>query len=124
MKDEGRGIQDLKTRTKQFALRIIRLYGALPKTTEAQVIGRQVLRSGTSIGAHYREGTRARSNAEFVSKLEGGLQELEETRYWLELIIEGNIIPKTKMVELLKEADELAAILITCVKNVKERSAC
>ena len=123
MKDEGREIQDLKTRTKQFALRIIRLYGALPKTTEAQVIGRQVLRSGTSVGAHYREGTRARSNAEFVSKLEGGLQELEETRYWLELVIEGGIIPETKMAELLKEADELAAILTTCVKNVKERNS-
>ena len=122
MKDEGREIQDLKTRTKQFALRIIRLYGALPKTAEAQVIGRQVLRSGTSVGAHYREGSRARSNAEFISKLEGGLQELEETRYWLELTVEAGILPKGKMTKLFQEADELAAILTTCVKNVKGRS--
>jgi four helix bundle protein len=122
MKAEEREMRDLKTRTKQFALRVVRLYGALPKTTEAQVLGRQVLRSGTSVGAHYREGSRARSNAEFISKLEGGLQELEETRYWLELIVEAGIIPETRMTDLLQEADQLAAILTTCVKNVKVRT--
>ena len=72
---------DLKARTKQFALRIVRLYSRLPKTTEAQVLGKQLLRSGTSVGAHYREASRARSNPEFVSKVECGLQELEETVY-------------------------------------------
>ncbi len=82
--------QDLKKRTKKFALRIIRLYSSLPKSTEAQVIGKQVLRSGTSVGAHYREACRSRSNAEFISKIEGGLQELEETIYWLELLIESD----------------------------------
>jgi four helix bundle protein len=81
--------RDLKTRTKQFALRIIRLYKALPNTVEAQVIGKQVLRSGTSVGAQYREATRARSDAEFISKIESGLQELEETIYWLELLVES-----------------------------------
>lgn len=70
---------DLKTRTKKFALDIIRLYSALPKRTEAQVIGCQMLRSGTSVGAHYHEAQRAKSNADFISKIEGGLQELEET---------------------------------------------
>ncbi len=80
--------QDLKIRTKEFALSIIRLYSSLPKTTEAQVMGKQLLRSVTSVGAHYREGSRARSNAEFISKIEGGLQELEETMYWLELLEE------------------------------------
>ena len=74
----NRGPEDLKTRTKAFALRIIELYSSLPKSTEAQVLGKQVLRSGTSVGAHYRESIRARSNAEFISKLEGGMQELEE----------------------------------------------
>ena len=73
MKDESDKPPDLKLRTKAFALRIIRLFAALPKTTEAQVIGKQVLRSGTSVGAHDREATRARSTAEFVSKIEGGL---------------------------------------------------
>jgi four helix bundle protein len=72
---------DLRLRTRAFALRIIRLYTSLPKQAEAQVIGKQLLRSGTSVGAHYHEATRARSNAEFISKLQGGLQELEETIY-------------------------------------------
>src|SRR5437879_2980207 len=113
------GPVDLKTRTKQFALRIIRLYGVLPKTAKAQVLGRQVLKSGTSVGAHYREGHRARSDAEFISKLEGGLQELEETSYWLELLVEGAIVPETRLAGLLQEANELAAILVTCVKRAK-----
>lgn len=85
-------MKDLKERTKEFALRIIRLYGKLPSRTDAQVLGKQLLRSGTSVGAHYREATRARSTAEFVSKLGGGHQELEETSYWLELLAESEII--------------------------------
>src|SRR5690349_15460519 len=86
MNDEMNDIErrDLVKRTKMFALRIVKLYVSLPKTTEAQVIGKQVLRSGTSVGAHYREAKRARSTAEFVSKIEGALQELDETTYWLE----------------------------------------
>jgi len=110
---------DLRQRTKEFALRIIRLYGALPKSTEAQIIGKQVLRSGTSVGAHYREAHRSRSNAEFISKIEGGLQELEETVYWLELLTESGIIQAGQLKNLLQEADELTAILVTCAKNCK-----
>lgn len=120
MKDEGE-MRDLKARTKEFALRVIRLYGALPKSVEAQVIGKQVLRSGTSVGAHYREGTRARSDAEFISKLEGGLQELDETSYWLELLAESGIVPENRLSELMEEANQLTAILITCVKNAKAK---
>lgn len=85
--------KDLVQRTRQFALRVIRVYTALPKSTLGQVIGKQLLRSGTSVGAHYREGLRARSSQEFTSKLEGGLQELEETLYWLELIDESGLMP-------------------------------
>src|SRR5260370_9774836 len=77
---------DLKVRTRDFALRIVRLYAALPKSTVAQVIGRQVLRSGTSVGANYREGIRARSSIEYATKLNISLMELEETAYWLELL--------------------------------------
>ena len=120
-KDEGGRMKDLKSRTKEFALRVIRLFAALPKTTEAQVIGKQLLRSGTSVVAHYREGMRARSDAEFISKIEGGLQELEESCYWMELLVDAAIIPESKLNELLKEADELTAILVTCVKNAKEK---
>ena len=114
--------KDIPERTKAFALRIIRLYTALPKSTEAQVIGTQVLRSGTSVGAHVREGKRSRSDAELVSKIEGGLQELEETVYWLELLVDSGIVKAEHMAELLKEADELISILVSSVKTVKQRS--
>jgi four helix bundle protein len=114
-------MKDLRIRTKEFALRIIRLYSSLPRSIEAQVIGKQLLRSGTSVGAHYREGIRARSNAEFISKLEGGMQELEESSYWLELLAEAHIFTPEKLLPLMTEADELMAILTTCVKKVKAR---
>lgn len=112
--------QDLRTRTKNFAIQIIRLYSGLPKTTEASVIGKQVLRSGTSVGAHYREATRARSTAEFISKIEGGLQELEETIYWLELLTETNTVNITKTQYLFQESEELMRILVASVKTAKE----
>ena len=121
--EEVEGVEsrmDLKERTKQFALRIIRVYSALPKSTEAQVIGRQMLRSGTSVGAHYREAIRGRSTAEFVSKIEGGLQELEETAYWLELLVEAEIVSAKRLQDLRNEVDELSAILVTCAKNAKQ----
>jgi four helix bundle protein len=111
----------LKQRTKAFALRIIRLYSALPNTTVAQVLGKQILRSGTSVGAHDREAHRARSTAEFVSKLNGGLQELEETAYWLELLAESETIELSRLTPLSQEADELTAILVTLIKNAKNK---
>ena len=122
MREELGKPEDLKTRTKRFALRVIRLYSSLPKKTEAQVIGKQLFRSGTSVGAHYREAVRSRSDAEFISKLEGGLQELEESIYWMELLVESGIIKDEKLNELMKEADELTAIFVTCVKNTKQRN--
>jgi four helix bundle protein len=118
-KDAVEASRDLQVRTKAFALRVVRLYCALPKTTEAQVLGKQVLRSGTSVGAHYREATRARSPAEFVSKIEGGLQELEETGYWLELLVESGIIPETKLAAMLREADELTAMPVASARTAK-----
>jgi len=81
----------------------------------------QLLRAGTSVGAHYREATRARSTAEFVSKLEGGLQELEETMYWMELVGEAQLLPAERLADLAGEADELAAILVSCVRSAKAR---
>ena len=112
---------DLRLRTRAFALRIVRLYTALPKTAEAQVLGKQLLRCGTSVGAQYHEATRSRSNAEFVSKIESGLQELEESQYWLNLLIDAGITPRQKLSGLCQEADELAAIFVTSVKTVKRR---
>ena len=125
MNDEGGMMndkpRDIGERTKAFALRIIRLYVSLPKTTESQVIGKQVLRSGTSVGAHVREGKRSRSDAELISKIEGGLQELEETVYWLELLVDAGIVKADRMKELLEEANELIAILVTSAKTLKKR---
>ncbi len=124
MKDEPDKKQepgDLRVRTKQFALRIVRLYSALPSSVVAQVLGKQLLRSGTSVGAHFREATRSRSDAEFISKVEGALQELDETVYWLELLAEGEVINSTRLGDLMEEADQLIAILVTCVRNAKSR---
>ena len=121
MRDESK-LQDLRARTKAFALRIIKLYTALPKNPEAQVLGKQVLRSGTSIGAHYHEGCRAKSDADFISKIEGALQELEETIYWLELIAEANIFTEELLKPLHAEAEELIAMFVAMVKNVKAKT--
>ncbi len=117
------GRQDLRVRTKDFALRVVRLYVALPKTVEAQVLGKQILRSGTSVGAHYREASRAKSDADFISKIEGGLQELEETTYWLKLIAETGILTEAQVKSLLAEANELTAMFVSMVKNTKHRRA-
>jgi four helix bundle protein len=112
---------ELRSRTKAFALRIIRLYASLPKTTQAQVLGKQVLRSGTSVGAHYREAQRAKSDADFISKMEGALQELDETAYWFELLVESKIVVESKLAGLIKEADELIAIFVTIVNKMKRK---
>ena len=115
---------DLKSRTKTYALRIIKLYQALPKSGEAQVIGKQILRSGTSIGAQYREACRAKFPADFINKMEGSLQELDETGYWLELLVESKIVPAERLSELQNENEELIAIFVASVKTTKKnRSA-
>jgi four helix bundle protein len=112
--------QDLKPRTKEFALRVIRMYSKLPKNDSvAQVLGKQVLRSGTSVGANYREASRGRSKAEFISKIGDGLKEADETEYWLELLLDSGIVPQTKMAGLLDEARQLIAIFTTIDKRAK-----
>ena len=115
------GNGDLMSRTKEFALRVLRVYESLPKSVAAQVLGRQVLRSGASVGAHYREASRARSTAEFISKLEVGLQELEESGYWLELLIDGGFVPQARLADLLNEACQLAAMMTASAKTVKAK---
>jgi four helix bundle protein len=121
--EEQKKPEDLKTRTRRFALRIVRLYSALPKTTLPQIMGKQLLRAGTSVGAHYREGLRARSKAEIVSKLGGALQELEETAYWLELLTETGLVKPALLKDLAGETDELIAILTVCAKKMKPGNA-
>jgi four helix bundle protein len=109
----------LKMRTRQFALRIIKLYSALPKTPPANVLAKQVLRSGTSVGAHYAESCRAKSRADFLNKIEGAMQELEETMYWFDLLEDAGILTAKKLSALRQEAIELMAIIVTMVKNTR-----
>jgi four helix bundle protein len=112
--------KDLRQRTKEFGLQIVRVFCELPKTTEAQILGKQVLRSGTSAGANYREAYRGRSKAEFISKCGDSLRELEETAYWLELLVDGKIVPADKVSAVRQECDELIAIFVTILKSSKE----
>ena len=120
MKDENQKPEDLKVRTKKFALSIICLYSALPKQTVAQVLGNQLLRSGTSVGTHYREAFRAKSRADFISKMEGALQELDETQYWLELLGDSGSMVQKRLQPLLDETNELVSIFVTIVKRTKD----
>ena len=117
MKNEEK---DLVSRTKIFARRIIRLHVALPKTSVvAQVLGKQVLRSGTSVGANYREANRGRSKAEFISKMGDCLKEADETLYWLELLSEEQLVSAARLQPLISEADELVAIFTTICKRAR-----
>jgi four helix bundle protein len=111
---------DLRVRTKKFALRIINLYQNLPRSGEARVIGKQVLRSGTSVGAQYREACRAKSPADFVNMMAGALKELDETAYWLELLVESEIIPAIKLEDLQNETNELIAIFVSSINTSNE----
>ena len=112
--------QDLKPRTKAFSLRVIRMYSRLPKhDTVAQVLGKQVLRSGTSVGANYREASRGRSGAEFIAKIGDCLKEIEETEYWLELLVDSGCVPGPPMADLLDETSQLIAIFTTIDRRSK-----
>jgi four helix bundle protein len=112
---------DLKVRTKAFALRVIEMYSALPENDPvAQVLGKQVLRSATSVGANYREASRGRSKAEFISKVGDSLKEIEETEYWLELLVDSRCVAVTEMRQILRETRELIAIFASIDKKAKE----
>ena len=108
---------ELKLRTKKFALRILKLVGALPKSIEGRAIAGQLVRAGTSVAANYRSACRARSKAEFIAKLGVVLEEADETQLWLELIIEGKLVPAVRVKSLLEEANELVAIFVSSRKS-------
>jgi len=115
--------EELKHRTKQFALRVIRLTDALPKKRSSEVLGRQVLRSATSVAANYRAACRAKSRADFIAKMGTVEEEADETAFWLELISESALLPAEKLAELLKEAGELTAITVTSIRTARRASA-
>lgn len=111
--------EELRQRTKKFAGRIVKLFQALPRTGEAEVIGKQLLRAGTSVGANYRAACRARSRAEFASKLGIVVEEADETVYWLELLAESGIVSPRRLEDLLHEAHELTAIFTAARRTTK-----
>ncbi len=115
----GRGSPQLRDRTKEYSLRIIRLYDALPSKGASRVIGNQLLRSGTSVGAQYREACRGKSEADFVSKIQGSLQELEESLYWIELLVDADILKSEKLNPLMIETEELIKIFVSIVTKLK-----
>ncbi len=97
------------------------MFGSLPKSSEAQILGRQLVRSGTSVGANYREASRARSKAEFIAKCGDCLRELDESAYWLELLVDAEILEAEKVCDLQQECDELTAIFVTVIKRAKAK---
>lgn len=120
----GRLTSGFRDRTKRFASAVIRLFVTLPRTRdEVRILGRQLLRSGTSVAAHVREASRARSDVEFCSKLEGALQEADESQLWLELLREDCDIQSSELKTLHQEAGELMAIIITMVNRTKAKAA-
>ena len=113
--------EELKKRTKAFAVRVVKLFRSLPKTDEARVIGRQMLRSATSVAANYRAVCRARSKAEFAAKMGVVVEEADETVFWLEFVGDTEIIPAQRMDPLLREANELLAIFAASHRTVRKR---
>lgn len=112
---------DLRERSKQFALRVMRLVDALPNSTKGRAIGQQIFRSATSVAANYRAACRGRSKAEFLAKLGICLEEADETLFWLELISDGEVL-RTELVQpLLNEANQLTAILVASINTTKRR---
>ena len=116
----GAEAEALKVRTKKFALRVLRLYRSLPHTEEARILGRQILRSGTSIGANYRAACRGRSRAEFAAKLGIVLEEADESAYWMELLIDAGKAARQSTAALLREADELVAISVSSINTARK----
>ena len=114
--------EELKQRTKQFALRVVRLVEALPRGPTADVLGRQLLRSGTSVGANYRAACRAKSNADFISKMGTVEEESDESLYWMELLVEAEIVKAERLESLLKEGSEILAITVASINTAKKHN--
>lgn len=115
--------QEMKNRTKEFAIRIVRIFKALPKSYDAKVIGGQLLRSGTSVAANYRAVCRARTKKEFISKLRIVLEEADETQFWLELLQDCGYIKPQKLSAILDESGELVAIFTASLITAQQRKS-
>ena len=113
--------QALKQRTKLYGLRIINLVESLPRKRSADVIGRQLLRCGTSVGANYRSACRGQSHPDFISKLSIAIEEADESLYRMEMLVESELVPEIRLADLMKEGDEITAILTASVKTARGR---
>lgn len=111
----------LRDRTKAFAIRIVRLFRQLPKTDEARIIGKQLVRSGTSVAANYRAVCRARSPAEFLAKIGVVVEEADETVFWLEFLVETGLLDSKRLQPLLDEANEILAIVAASQRTARAR---
>ena len=122
MQEHARGQKDeLRDRTKAFALRVIKLVDALPNTPVARVIRNQLLRCGTSVGANYRAAKRAKSTADFISKMETIEEETDESMYWMELIVETGLVKEDLVSDLYEEADEILAMVVASIKTARRK---
>jgi four helix bundle protein len=115
--------QELLQRTKAFALRVIKAVRALPRDDVAEILGRQLLRSGTSVGANYRAACRAKSSADFLNKLKIVEEECDESLYWMELLVESESLPLRRLETLLREGDEILSIIVSAIKSTRTARA-
>jgi four helix bundle protein len=115
--------EEMKSRTKEYANRIVRVCGSLPNNWIAQTLGKQLLRSGTSVGANYRAVGRAKSNSDFVNKLRIVEEECDESLFWMELLVDNNLVKATRLRDLMKEADEILAIVVSSAKTARTSHA-
>ncbi len=113
---------ELRARTKSFALRVVKVYRSLPRTADAQVMGKQLLRCATSVAANYRASCRARSRAEFAARIGVVVEEADESGFWLEMLAEAGIVHMTLLRDLLQESKELTAIFTATQQSVRKRS--
>ena len=113
--------EELKNRTKRFALNVVRLVDELPKNRAGNTFGGQLIRSGTSVAANYRSACRARSTADFVAKMGVVEEEADETIFWMELLIEAHVVAEEELKALMKEADEILAIIVSSIKTARRR---
>ena len=111
--------EEMKSRTKAYANRVVKLCAALPNNWIARVLGQQLLRSGTSVGANYRAVCRAKANADFINKLRVVEEECDESLFWMELLVDNNLIRASRLAELMKEADEILAIVVSSAKTAR-----
>jgi four helix bundle protein len=114
--------QEFKKRTKELALRVIKLVGALPKNTVSDVVGKQLIRSGTSVGANYRAACRARSTADLIAKLRIVEEEADECLYWMELIVEAKLVDATNLRSIMSETNEILAMTVASIKTLMARN--